>query len=170
MTYRNNMLTMLIGGLWHGANWTFVFWGFLHGLYLIVQRIAGKPFGKLEEVLRLPKWLQTILDVAIVYSLTCFAWIFFRAPNFSIAWQVIRKCASLDGMGWNTVLDKFLVTKAVILISILLFAELIHNNIKNLQELAIQNSVFRVTAFATLLILIAFFGTFGASAFIYFQF
>ena len=170
MTYRNNMLTMLIGGLWHGANWTFVFWGFLHGLYLVVQRVAGKQFGKIEETLRLPKWLQTGIDVAIVYSLTCFAWIFFRAPNFSIAWQVIRKCASLDGMGWNTVLDKFLVIKAAILISILLLSELMHNNLKNLQELAIQNSVFRVTAFATLLILIAFFGTFGASAFIYFQF
>lgn len=161
---------MLIGGLWHGANWTFVFWGFLHGLYLIVQRIAGKQFGKIEDALRLPKWLQTAIDVAIVYSLTCFAWIFFRAPNFSVAWQVIRKCASLDGMGWNTVLDKFLVIKAGILISILLFAELMNNNLKNLQELAIQNSAFRVTAFAALLILIAFFGTFGASAFIYFQF
>ncbi|MDZ7881258.1 MAG: MBOAT family O-acyltransferase [Saprospiraceae bacterium] len=170
MTFRNNMLTMLIGGLWHGANWTFVFWGFLHGSYLILQRLLGKPFGKLEDALRLPKWFQNALDIAIVYFLTCFAWVFFRASDFTTAWQVIRKIASLEGMGWNTVTDKFVVIKAFGLIFILLTAEIVHNNWKNLQALALENPVFRVAAFATLMMLVAFFGTFSANAFIYFQF
>ena len=170
MTFRNNMLTMLIGGLWHGANWTFVFWGFLHGSYLILQRLLGKSFGKIEDALCLPKWLQNTIDIGIVYFLTCFAWVFFRAKDFTTAWQVIRKIASAEGMTWNTVLDKFLVIKAIGLIGILLFAEIVHNNWQNLQALALENPVFRVAAFATLMLLVAFFGTFSANAFIYFQF
>lgn len=169
-TYRNNMLTMLIGGLWHGANWTFVFWGFLHGLYLIVQRMAGPALGQIENAIRMPKWLQNAIDIGIVYFFTCLAWIFFRAPDFTTAWQVITKITSLEGFSWNTVTDKLIVLKAFVLIFILLTAEIIHNNIKNLQHLALENPVFRVASFATLLLLLAFFGTFSANAFIYFQF
>ncbi len=169
-TYRNNMLTMVIGGLWHGANWTFIFWGFLHGLYLILQRMMGPTFGKIENVIRMPKWLQNGIDISIVYFFTCFAWIFFRAPDFTTAWQVITKIASLEGFSWGTVTDKFVVIKGFILILILLTAEIIHNNIKNLQDLAIDSPFFRIISFATLMLLAAFFGTFSASAFIYFQF
>ena len=170
MTYRNLMLTMVIGGLWHGANWTFVFWGFLHGSYLVIQRLIAKPLSNVEQKLHLPTWFVTAYSTLIVYALTCYAWIFFRAPDFTTARQVIAKIATLEGFSWNTVLDKFLVIKAVILISILLIAELVNNNVRNLQALAIENPVFRVAAFATLVLLVAFFGTFSASAFIYFQF
>ena len=170
MTYRNNMLTMLIGGFWHGANWTFIFWGFLHGLYLIIQRILGNRFGEIEDALGMPKWLQNALDIAIVYFFTCFAWIFFRAKDFSTAWGVVTKIGSLEGFSWGTVIDKLVVIKAFLLIAILLTTEILHNNLKNLQELSIENPIFRVTGFAFLMLLIAFFGTFSASAFIYFQF
>ena len=170
MTYRNNMLTMLIGGLWHGANWTFVFWGFLHGTYLIGQRLLSKPFRAVYNILHLPHFLRVGIDILIVYTLTCFAWVFFRAPNFSLAWQVIRTATSGQGMGWNTVLDKFIVIKCAILIIILIGAELIHNNIGDLQNLTVRNSVFRVASYAVLIWLISFFGTFGSGSFIYFQF
>lgn len=170
MTYRNLMLTMVIGGLWHGANWTFVFWGFLHGSYLVIQRFISDPLSKIERKLHFPRWFVSAYSMAIVYFLTCFAWIFFRAVDFSTAKQVISRVASLEGFSWHTVLDKFLVIKAVVLIAILLVAEIINNNVRNLQQLAIENPVFRVAAFATLVLLVAFFGTFSASAFIYFQF
>jgi len=170
MTYRNNMLTMLIGGLWHGANWTFVFWGFLHGTYLIGQRLLSKPFRAVYNILRVPHFLRVGIDVLIVYTLTCFAWVFFRAPNFSLAWQVIRTATSGQGMGWNTVLDKFIVIKCAILILILISAELIHNNIGDLQNLTVRSATFRVASYAILIWLISFFGTFGSGSFIYFQF
>ncbi|MBI5915866.1 MAG: MBOAT family protein, partial [Bacteroidetes bacterium] len=92
-TYKNNMLTMLLGGLWHGASWTFVFWGFLHGLYLIVQRQLGKPFGSLMRGLRLPKAVQVGINIALVYFFTNLAWIFFRANGFAKAMQVIAGMA-----------------------------------------------------------------------------
>jgi alginate O-acetyltransferase complex protein AlgI len=170
MTYRNNMLTMLIGGLWHGANWTFVFWGFLHGAYLIIQRQISKPLSVLEEKLHLPKWFINAYSMLCVYLLTCFAWVFFRAKDFATAWEVCGRVVHNNGWGFDTLTDKFIVFKAFGLISILLTAEIIHNNVKNLQTLAIENPYFRVVSYATLMILLAFFGTFSASAFIYFQF
>ena len=170
MTYRNLMLTMVIGGLWHGASWAFIFWGFLHGMYLVIQRLITAPLSKIEQKLHFPKWFVSAYSIAIVYFFTCYAWIFFRAKDFATAQQVISKITSLEGFSWHTVLDKFLVIKAVILIAILLTAEIMNNNVKNLQTLAVENPVFRVAAFATLVMLVAFFGTFSASAFIYFQF
>jgi alginate O-acetyltransferase complex protein AlgI len=170
MTYRNNMLTMLIGGLWHGANWTFVFWGFLHGAYLIIQRQISRPLSILEEKLGLPKWFTNAYSMLCVYALTCFAWVFFRAKDFATAWEVCSRVISNEGWSFDTLTDKFIVFKAFGLISILLTAEIIHNNVKNLQTLAIENPYFRVVSYATLMILLAFFGTFSASAFIYFQF
>jgi D-alanyl-lipoteichoic acid acyltransferase DltB (MBOAT superfamily) len=170
MTYRNLMLTMIIGGLWHGANWTFVFWGFLHGSYLVVQRLISHPLIKLEHFLRLPTWFISAYSIAVVYFFTCLAWVYFRAVDFKTASQVISQITHFEGFSWHTVLDKLIVMKAVVLITILLVAEICHNNFKNLQALAIENPVFRIAAFATLLMLTAFFGTFSASAFIYFQF
>jgi D-alanyl-lipoteichoic acid acyltransferase DltB (MBOAT superfamily) len=77
----NLMITMLLGGLWHGANWTFVVWGGLHGLFLIVNHFS-------REVLKftLPKpiaWVLTMMAVGL-------AWIFFRAENFTVAIAMIR--------------------------------------------------------------------------------
>jgi D-alanyl-lipoteichoic acid acyltransferase DltB (MBOAT superfamily) len=170
MTYRNLVLTMVLGGLWHGANYTFIIWGFLHGFYLVVQRLVGKKFGALEDAIRMPKWMQTGIDIMIVYALTCFAWIFFRAENLSTALKVIEKIGSLDGLSWDTVINKFMVVKAFVLITILLTAEMMNNNVQNLQKLALVNAPFRVVSYSILLWLIAFFGTFGSKAFIYFQF
>lgn len=169
-TYRNLMLTMLIGGLWHGAKWTFVFWGFLHGSYLVIQRLIAPSLSTIETKIRLPKWFISAYSMLFVYMFTCFAWIFFRANDFGSAWQIISKILEFDGFAWHTVSDKTNVLKGFVLIAILLTAETIHNNIKNLQTLAVENTTFRIVSFASLLWLLAFFGTFGASAFIYFQF
>lgn len=79
-TYRNLFLTMLIGGLWHGANWTFVLWGAFHGAWLGVERYLGidqprRPSGPLM------RWVKR----AIVFHLVCLAWIFFRAQSVTEA-------------------------------------------------------------------------------------
>ncbi len=168
-TYRNNMLTMLLGGLWHGANWTFVFWGFLHGLYLIVQRFLGKPFGKIMDALYFPKALKVSVNIAIVYFFTCLAWIFFRSPNFGIATDVIANMASFEGFNFVSLMNKFLVMKGVMLIGFLLMVEI--SDLKfNWGGVVMRSPAFRVASFAVLLWMIAFFGTFGSNAFIYFQF
>ncbi len=91
-TNRNLMITMTLGGLWHGASWTFVVWGILHGFLLIVHRYwqafsAARP--RLDAVFRsVPgtalRMLSTFLCVAL-------AWVFFRAPTFSLAGEMFRR-------------------------------------------------------------------------------
>jgi len=98
-TYLNNFLTMLIGGLWHGANWTYVVWGGLNGIYLGVHKAyldtTGKSTGKNPEQ---TKWtFFTPLKILFTFTLAAFAFIIFRSPNFSNAWKYISKMFSFHG-------------------------------------------------------------------------
>lgn len=94
-TYRNLMLTMVLGGLWHGASWTFVLWGFLHGLGLGVTRW----FQRRKEVIpghvaaREPTFARRALGVFLTFHYVCLAWIFFRAPSFKKATVVLKQIA-----------------------------------------------------------------------------
>ena len=168
-TYRNLMLTMLLGGLWHGANWTFVFWGFLHGFYLVVQRLAGKSYTALLQNLKVPTFASAGMNILIVYSLTCFAWIFFRSGNFQTAIHVITGIGSLENFTPGSIVNKFVFIKGILLIGILLSVEV--TNFKfHFLGLASKSTVFRIAAYASLLWIISLLGTFGSNAFIYFQF
>jgi len=84
-TYMALMGTMLIGGLWHGASWTFVVWGGLHGLYLAVERVLRKRYAGFRPTP--PVQLGMAL---LTYALVNITWVFFRAETFSKAWQVLR--------------------------------------------------------------------------------
>jgi D-alanyl-lipoteichoic acid acyltransferase DltB (MBOAT superfamily) len=89
-TYLNLMLTMLLGGLWHGAAWTFVFWGFLHGLGLAVSRLFSRDdAAPARGALR-------ALGVFFTFHWVCLAWVFFRAPDFGRAWMVLERVASFS--------------------------------------------------------------------------
>ena len=83
-TYRNLMLTMLLGGLWHGASWNFVIWGGLHGVALIAHRL-WEPFGK-----RIPRPIGTVLGFGLTFWWVNLAWIFFRAVDLPQALSVSR--------------------------------------------------------------------------------
>jgi alginate O-acetyltransferase complex protein AlgI len=80
-TYRNVMLTMLLGGLWHGASWTFVLWGGLHGAGLSAERYARERFGGFH----LPAWVAWL----VTFQFVCIAWVFFRAPDLATAFDVL---------------------------------------------------------------------------------
>ncbi len=91
-TYINLLLTMLIGGLWHGASWRFVAWGGLHGLALAIHRLTGGTATPPKHPLRrLGGWLLTFHFVLLL-------WVFFRAKDFETALQVFARLASID---WN---------------------------------------------------------------------
>ncbi len=88
-TYFNLMVTMLLGGLWHGAGWTFVFWGFLHGSYLIIYHALTQLYrgwGLVKE--EGPGRLLWLLGWPLTFVLTSFTWVFFRAPGFEDAWTI----------------------------------------------------------------------------------
>jgi D-alanyl-lipoteichoic acid acyltransferase DltB (MBOAT superfamily) len=86
MTYANLMITFILGGLWHGAGWTFVFWGFLHGIALVIHRIWSK-LG-----LRLWSWIGWL----ITFNFINIAWVFFRAKEWDDATKVLQGMFSFD--------------------------------------------------------------------------
>ena len=89
-TYRNLMLTMLIGGLWHGASWTFVAWGGLHGSALCYEHFRDErreaQAAPAPEPSRRRIWIMRL----IVFNFVCAGWIFFRSPTFSTAWAMFE--------------------------------------------------------------------------------
>ncbi|HEY9226452.1 MAG TPA: MBOAT family protein [Gemmatimonadaceae bacterium] len=100
-TYVNLLITMLLGGLWHGANWTFVVWGLLHGIGLAVHKVwtewrarSGRP-PSTSLVARVGGW-------ALTYAFVCVCWVFFRSPDFDTAMIVLSKLAGLapGGVAW----------------------------------------------------------------------
>ncbi len=81
------MMTMLLGGLWHGAGWTFVAWGALHGLLLIVYRLKGDPRGQPGRATRLPRW---VLSRVLWFHLVCLGWMLFRANDMTHFMALVR--------------------------------------------------------------------------------
>jgi alginate O-acetyltransferase complex protein AlgI len=94
MTYRNLMLTMLLGGLWHGASWNFVIWGGYHGALLGLERVLGRR--KLQEP---PHWLLYPFRAVLTFVLVCIGWVFFRAATLSDSAYVIGQMFSWHGRG-----------------------------------------------------------------------
>jgi alginate O-acetyltransferase complex protein AlgI len=93
-TKLNLLITMLLGGLWHGANWTFVAWGLFHACWLILYHSLKPTTAKTSSP------LFDALSTIITFHLVLFSWIFFRSDNFSVAWQFLQ---SLTGFGTGQV-------------------------------------------------------------------
>lgn len=96
MKIRNTMIIFLVSGLWHGANWTFIFWGFLNALYMLPIIIFKKKKYDTDVVAK-GKYLPSIkefLSIGITFAFTVFAWIFFRAENMTIAIECVSKIFS----------------------------------------------------------------------------
>jgi alginate O-acetyltransferase complex protein AlgI len=106
-TYRNLMLTMLLGGLWHGAAWTFVIWGGIHGTALSVER-----WGRERWVgFRLPAWLAWL----VTFHVVCLAWVFFRSPDLSTAFEMLGQIGASGPSPLVTVPVVFLTVAAIAL-------------------------------------------------------
>ena len=87
LTYRNLLLTMLAGGLWHGAAWTFVVWGGAHGLCQVVHQEFKRHFPPTPR----QEPYRSILSWFLTLNFVCLCWILFRSPNFSVAWLMIHR-------------------------------------------------------------------------------
>ena len=94
LTYRNLLLTMVLGGLWHGASWCFVAWGLLHGVGLVMNRMIHERCGvPVNEPLlggRAYRWLA----MGATFHFVCLGWVFFRAPDFATAFAVLAEIGS----------------------------------------------------------------------------
>lgn len=166
-TFKNLLTTMFLGGLWHGANWTFALWGVLHGLFLILQRLLQHiNFHLLIKKNKISVFFRDTLSIIIVFSLVTFGWIFFRSPNIQVAFEIIAKILTFDNFNVFLIPNKFLVIKCFLLISLLMSLELlIYFNARIL-----SNSYIKLSSIPVVLWAISLFGTFAGNSFIYFQF
>ncbi len=179
--YFNLFIVLLICGLWHGANWTFIAWGGLHGIYLIFSAFTRNIRKKIHKALgldRVPR-LHDYLQVMVTFLLVCFAWIFFRANSISEAMVVISRLFT----GWEGIssLDVFktiplwrplkleLMT-GVVSIGILTLVHLLQTRWSVIQVLSEKPIWIRWPVYYSLLMAILLFGNFESKPFIYFQF
>ncbi|MGD9584507.1 MAG: MBOAT family protein [Lysobacterales bacterium] len=164
-TIANLMTTMLLGGLWHGASWTFVVWGGLHGLFLAVERVLNARFG---GVAFWQRWAPRLLLGLLTYFLVNITWVFFRAQDFATAWRLLDTMLGLHFDG-KPVLATIDLLQVGVVIGGMLIA---HAVMRERQLHAVVGAAPRAVVgivWATMLWLILI--TQGQSdAFIYFQF
>jgi alginate O-acetyltransferase complex protein AlgI len=176
--YYNLMLTFLLSGLWHGANYTYIIWGGLNGLYLVIEAFTAQFRKKLFTQLNIQntKFLK-ISSILFTYILICLAWVFFRAKNVETAIYIIKNMpinlfestnaktlSSLD-------IDMYGYFIVFIAIFILFSVEYFQLKYSLLSSLKSKPKFIRYTVYSGLVLLILFFGLFDANQqFIYFQF
>ena len=93
-TYRNLFLTMLLGGLWHGAAWTFVMWGAIHGGFLVLERVGRRWWATNVGGTVLPRVFSSALRWLLTFHVVCLAWIFFRADSLGTAFEILGRILS----------------------------------------------------------------------------
>ena len=92
-TYRNLMLTMVLGGLWHGAAWTFVAWGALHGVGLCVGRCRARC-GWRGGSRRCPGACDPVRQRLVTFHFVCLGWVLFRSDSLATAWKMLLRLFS----------------------------------------------------------------------------
>jgi alginate O-acetyltransferase complex protein AlgI len=160
-------VTMFLGGLWHGAAWTFVVWGMLHGLYLVVSYLTKKSrkrFARKIGLKRLPV-LHRALRIFITFNLVSFAWIFFRAESFQKAFtyiKYIQLAPPQKGVG-------FLLFNLA-LVTVFIALEIIYKNRSKIPVIVNMPWILRIAAFALFVCVTIIFAVDTSNEFIYFRF
>ena len=168
--YFNLLFVFLLSGLWHGANWTFILWGAINGLYLIFSLVFKKFNEKFSAVTGLKKnpGIFAFIQIVTAFLLTSFAWIFFRANSISNAFLIIRKIFTFKG-------PLFIDTPSAIIysllaIGLLLISEFFTEFYPGVSLINNKYKPVRYMAYAGLVTLILLLGVFDGGQFIYFQF
>ena len=163
-TYFNLMTTMLLGGLWHGANWTFVVWGGIHGAGLSVERfLFGGRAGFLADARTfLGVWARRIL----IFHLVCLGWIFFRVSSFHAAWE------QLAGLGHWRWIPEYGIALQFLAVSIvmLMLLDLQLESSGGEYVFALKSYPVRVAAGIAFGVIVTLLGANQANVFLYFQF
>lgn len=95
--YRNLMIVMLLGGMWHGSGWNFIIWGGLHGVYLVMHHAWAALSKRLGFPVSSRTW--TLIATAITFTAVCFAWVFFRSPDLATSLEIVKGMTGFYGVG-----------------------------------------------------------------------
>jgi alginate O-acetyltransferase complex protein AlgI len=162
-TYMALMCTMLIGGLWHGASWTFVVWGGLHGLYLSAERTLRHPFRGYH-----PGRFGKLMLGLLTFLLVAIAWVFFRARTFGQAMTVITGLFGGNHHALPLVPGIYLITTTVIVVGLLLAHSMLRN--QTLEMAIARLNPITLTALWTTMAFAVVIQHGESNGFIYFQF
>lgn len=160
--YAALMITMLLGGLWHGAAWTFMVWGGLHGTYLILEKLQKQylPF-------EITVWNDMFLAF-VTFTCVNITWVFFRAREFETAWNMIQSMFFLNPEGIK-VLEAFDIVKVMVLIGLLFITHWLMRN-TSVKEVSTKISPILLGIVWTIMFFLIIISQGSGEQFIYFQF
>ena len=181
--YANLLIVFLVSGLWHGANWTYIVWGGLHGFYLVFAIVSQPARDKMASAVGLKKSpaFHRVLNILVTFILASFAWIFFRANTVSDAFLMVDNLF----VGWGNIfqpeyiaqtLDSLNSTRTSLLVGLcaVLFMEAVHyyqERYGSWRETIKQKPIYvRWAVYYFMIFLIISLGVFDDRQFIYFQF
>ena len=176
----NQMITFTVSGLWHGASFTFVIWGFLHGLILIVEKLTENIRKKISGFLKFGRlnFIKTFLCVCYTFCVTCITWVLFRSDTLDDALYILKRVFSglSEFMPVNKIAEMFAgIPRQKLYVSIfgiilLLAADFLCKK-SDFRTAAGKIPVYaRIPMYAFLICLILIFGAYETKSFIYFQF
>ena len=172
--YYNIFITFVISGVWHGANWTFIFWGALHGIFLILEDVVKlvKIKLKVPSLLGEKNPLIKGFKILLTFSVVNFAAIFFRAGSINDAFHMIAKLMTLSGPMWIPHDDNIATPIfALIAIGLLLLVEAKQEYFEDkISFFHNPNVIVRHLSYGILVIMIILAGVFDGGQFIYFEF
>ncbi|MEK6257009.1 MAG: MBOAT family protein [Planctomycetota bacterium] len=168
-TQVNLMLTMVLGGLWHGASWNFVIWGSLQGVMLIVCHQTIEHRDRLWASLGVPNWLRDAVRMVITFHLCCLSWVFFRAASLSDAMEILGSIAQGE---WSPpFLQLATIVYAMMGLVVLLVAEKIQSQRGSGRDWLNERPwAVRWAVWYSLMFMVILTGVQGSGQFIYFQF
>jgi alginate O-acetyltransferase complex protein AlgI len=171
--YFNTFIVFLVSGLWHGANWTFVIWGALHGFYMIFAKITQPIRDRINNFTGITKApiINQLFQMTITFLLASFAWIFFRAKSLNDALYIIKNIFQSDTLQ-NLNLFKFPVDfyLSFFLVMLLFFIDWFEEKHKISNLLKVSPALVRWTIYITSIVTMIILGVWKSADFIYFQF
>ena len=172
LIYFNLLVTFLLSGLWHGANWTYIIWGGLNGMFLVIGLFFYNLRSKIGRTFQHPVFflLGRFLNVMFTFILILISWIFFRAPSVKIGISILYKI--LFKRGELFIGDNQNLIYSVVFLLVLLVTE-VFEEYKLFNKFSLygnSNGLVRFITYCSLVIIIMLFGVFDGSQFIYFQF
>jgi D-alanyl-lipoteichoic acid acyltransferase DltB (MBOAT superfamily) len=171
---RNILVTFGISGLWHGANWTYVLWGLLNGLYLIAGWITQPIVARIFGILRLKEegFIRQAIMVLFTFFLTCAAWVLFRAQNLGDAWHIYTHWT--HNWDWNSAITANFHLKhfpaAIAAVVALESIQFLGRRIPLGDKVTQLPTLVRWPAYIGFIFMVIMFGVYRSNQFIYFQF
>ena len=168
MVYRNLFLTMLLGGLWHGAAWTFVLWGAFQGAILILYRLATHNAIPAPPTAGLLAWAARIGGIFFMFQVTCLGWLIFRAESMTQLGQLLK--AVFTDLGPPSRLTVYYASQLIFYTWLMLLVQFLQRFSRG------ETGLLRLPGWILVPVAVAMFyslliwGAFGGQEFIYFQF